>query len=89
MRSVLLVLLLLIPTASRGADAETVIRGLGGTKVIRSNEPPHTILNDACIACHPKEKFDYWLLIYKGKTPILTIDRGEAPGERTAPGEAA
>ena len=89
MRSVLLVLLLLIPTVCRGADAETVIRGLDGTKVIRSNEPPHTILNDACVACHPKEKFDYWLLIYKRKPPILTIDRGEAPKERTAPSETA
>ena len=85
MRRILAVFLLLVPVVCLGADAETVIRGLGGTKVIRSNEPPHTILNDACVACHPKEKFDYWLLIYKGKPPILTIDRGEAPGERTAP----
>jgi predicted CXXCH cytochrome family protein len=81
MRPVLLAILLLIPALSHGADAEKVIRGIGNAKVIRSTEPPHTILNDACVACHPREKFDYWLLIYKGKAPILTIDRGEATGE--------
>lgn len=85
MRSVLLVLLLLMSAVCLEADAETVIRGIGGTKVIRSNEPPHTILNDACVACHPKEKYDYWLLIYKGKPPVLTIERGEVSGDRKAP----
>jgi len=52
MRSAFLVLLLLMSVVCLEADAETVIRGIGGTKVIRSNEPPHTILNDACVACH-------------------------------------
>ena len=87
MRRALLVLFLLTPAVCHGADAEKVIRGLGGTKVIRSNEPPHTILNDACVACHPKEKFDYWLLIYKGKPPVMTIDRGAPREEQAPPGE--
>ncbi|HWS15265.1 MAG TPA: hypothetical protein VN450_03635 [Candidatus Methylomirabilis sp.] len=87
MRRILLVLFLLIPPVCHGAESETVIRGLGGTKVIRSNEAPHTILNDACVACHPKDKFDYWLLIYKGKPPTMTIDRGESKDQQAAPGE--
>ena len=77
MRKVLAALLFLIPAACFGADGETVIRGIGNMKIIRSNEPPHTILQDACVACHPKEKFDYWLLIYKGKPPAVAVDRHE------------
>jgi hypothetical protein len=57
------------------AAGDTVIRDLSNTKIIRSQEKPHNILNDACIACHPKEKFDFWLLIYKGNPPSITVDR--------------
>ncbi len=79
---ILTILLLLVSVETFAADAETVIRGLGNTKIIRSNEPPHTILNEACVACHPKEKFEYWLLIYKGKAPSLTVDRPEGSDQR-------
>ncbi|GAB4231330.1 MAG: hypothetical protein OHK0028_06270 [Deltaproteobacteria bacterium] len=66
-----------------------MIRGIGNMKIIRSSEPPHTILQDACVACHPKEKFDYWLLIYKGKPPAIAVERGEAGEGRGAAGAAA
>jgi hypothetical protein len=61
------------------AASEPVIRDLKNTKIIHSQEKPHNILNEACVACHPKEKFDFWILIYKGKPPTVTIDR---PGDK-------
>ncbi|HEX9191980.1 MAG TPA: hypothetical protein VF847_07780 [Candidatus Deferrimicrobiaceae bacterium] len=84
MRSVLhgafLLALAIVPAARAG---ETVLRDLGNTKIIRSNEAPHNILGEACLACHPKETFDFWLLIYKGKPPTLSIDPPE--GKREVP----
>ncbi len=63
-----------------GAAGETVIRDLKNTKIIKSLEQPHNILNEACLACHPKEKFDFWLLIYKGKPPAISIEGAEELG---------
>lgn len=57
--------------------AEKSIRDLTNTKIIKSHEQPHNILNEACVACHPKDKFDFWLLIYKGKEPKLAVDGSE------------
>jgi hypothetical protein len=68
------------------AAGETVIRDLKNTKIIHSQEKPHNILNEACIACHPKEKFDFWILIYKGNPPTMTIDR---PEDKGTPGATA
>ncbi len=63
-----------------GAAGETVIRDLKNTKIIKSAEQPHNILNEACVACHPKEKFDFWLLIYRGKPPAVSVEGvGEQP----------
>lgn len=87
MRILLLSLLALLHASTAAASGETIIRDLKNTKVIRSNEQPHNILDEACLACHPKEKFEFWLLIYKGKSPTLTIDRPEE--RRTAPEAAA
>lgn len=67
--------------ASAPAAADTVIRDLTNTKIIRSHESPHNIINEACIACHPKDKFDFWILIYKGKSPTMAV---EAPEEGPA-----
>jgi hypothetical protein len=75
-----------VPAAHAG---ETVLRDLGNTKIIRSNEAPHNILGEACLACHPKETFDFWLLIYKGKPPTLAIDPGQGKREPQAAGPAA
>ncbi len=82
---------LFLPLASSLAFAEEgkVIRDLEKTKIIRSREEPHNILTEACIACHPKETFEFWLLIYKGREPSLSV---ELPGRKTAaeePGKAA
>jgi len=60
--------------------AETVIRDLKNTKIIRSQEQPHNILNEACLACHPRDKFDFWLLIYKGKPPTVAVEGAEEKG---------
>jgi hypothetical protein len=66
------------------AEGEKIIRELDKTRIIRSREEPHNILNEACIACHPKDKFDFWLLIYKGQEPRLTVDLPDAaPGKGT------
>lgn len=85
-----LLLLLALPTISMAAG-EPVIRGLHNTKIIQSKEQPHSILKEACIACHPKETFDFWLLIYKGAPPSLSVDMPEKPGSVPAPaaGEAS
>lgn len=63
-----------------GAAGETVIRDLKNTKIIKSVEQPHNILNEACLACHPKEKFDFWLLIYKGRPPAVSVEGAEEKG---------
>ncbi len=84
---VLLLLFVVLVDAVIGArpvaGAETVIRDLKNTKIIRSNEQPHNILNEACLACHPKEKFDFWLLIYKGRAPSVAV---EGPEDKARPG---
>lgn len=80
MRVVLLALVILINAFSPphpARAAETIIRDLKNTKIIRSQEQPHNILNEACLACHPKEKFDFWLLIYKGKPPVVSVEGTE------------
>lgn len=101
MRVLLLALVVLVDAAfgsrSAGAAPETVIRDLKNTKIIRSQEQPHNILNDACVACHPKEKFDFWLLIYKGKPPAVSVEGADeksragskAAGEASAATKAA
>ncbi len=71
---------------SPGTAAETVIRDLKNTKIIRSQEQPHNILNEACLACHPKDKFDFWLLIYKGRPPAVTVEGAEEKGARASTG---
>ena len=87
---VLLALLLLLLAPVCGAsEGETVIRGLGNTRIIPSTEAPHNILTDACLACHPKEKFEFLLLIYKGTRPTVTLDRGEKRETGADPGVAA
>lgn len=73
-------LLLLVLPASSMSAGEPVIRGLSNTKVIRSREQPHSILKEACIACHPKETFDFWLLIYQGAPPTMSVEMPEKPG---------
>lgn len=80
-------------SAAGVSRAETIIRDLSGTKIIKSTEAPHNILGEACIACHPKEKFDFWLLIHKGKPPTVSVERpadAGATGQRggTTPAEA-
>ncbi|HEY3490667.1 MAG TPA: hypothetical protein VGK27_11185 [Candidatus Deferrimicrobiaceae bacterium] len=78
MHPLLLALLILIQSSlavAAGTPAgETVIKDLKNTKIIRSNEQPHQILNEACLACHPKDKFNFWLLIYKGKQPSVLVE---------------
>ena len=64
---------------------EVITRDLHNTKIIRSREQPHSILKDACVACHPKETFDFWLLIYKGTPPSMTVDMPERPGSSATP----
>jgi len=93
MRSLFCAALLLLALAVSCVAGETVLRDLGNTKIIRSGDPPHNILGEACLACHPKEKFDFWLLIYKGKPPTLSVDLPEsretrAPAPAAAPGGA-
>jgi len=88
----LLALLMLLGLPSFGLSAgEPVIRDLHNTKIIRSKEQPHNILKEACIACHPKETFDFWLLIYKGSPPTMSVDLPEAQKESagTASGKAS
>lgn len=73
------------------AAAEPLIRDLGGTRIIKSREAPHNILGEACVACHPGEKFDFWLLVYKGKGPRLAVDGAAdngASAERLAEAQA-
>ncbi len=90
MHLLLLALILALDVAfaphAAGAVAETTIRNLKNTKIIRSQEQPHNILNEACLACHPKEKFDFWLLIYRGKAPVVSV---EGADEKTGEGSAA
>lgn len=91
MHFLLLILFVLFTASGAAAAGETIIRDLKNTKIIHSQEKPHNILNEACVACHPKEKFDFWLLIYKGNPPTVTIDRPEekalsAAGSEEAPG---
>lgn len=71
-----------------GMAAETVIRDLKNTKIIRSQEQPHNLLNEACLACHPKDKFDFWLLIYKGRPPAVTVEGAEEKGRPASAGGA-
>ncbi len=83
MRVLLLALVVLVDAVcgSRPAGAaETIIHDLKNTKIIRSQEQPHNILNEACLACHPKEKFDFWLLIYKGKPPVVSVEGADEKG---------
>ncbi|MBI5904592.1 MAG: hypothetical protein HZB86_03440 [Deltaproteobacteria bacterium] len=82
----LALLLLAFAPVCEATDGETVIRDLGKTRIIPSNEAPHNILSDACLACHPKEKFEFWLLIYKGKPPTVSVDRLRKPEAADAPG---
>jgi hypothetical protein len=84
----LLLSLLLIASAAAAIAAgqpagtgETLIKDLKNTKIIRSTEQAHSILQEACLACHPKERFDFWLLIYKGKPPTVSVD---SPGTQSA-----
>lgn len=87
MQFILLTLFLFFgATTGVQAAGETTIRDLKNTKIIHSQEKPHNILNEACVACHPKEKFDFWILIYKGSPPTMTIDR---PGDKAMPGSTA
>ena len=85
MKALLLSILLLLCAGSvlaapQPASGETVIRDLKNTKIIKSTEQAHSILQEACLACHPKDRFDFWLLIYKGKPPSVSID---TPGGRS------
>lgn len=92
LRFLLTVLLLLAVPAASAATGEPVIRDLKNTKVIRSHEQPHSILKEACIACHPKDSFDFWMLIYKGKPPSISVDTPEGKARDSAgsgAGEAA
>jgi len=68
------------------AWAEPVIRDLSRTRIIKSHEAPHNILGEACIACHPREKFDFWLLVYKGRPPVLRVEEAPDNGAGRAPG---
>lgn len=71
--------------AVSGADsAEPVIRDLKNTQIIKSHESPHNILSEACLACHPKDRFDFWLLVYKGTPPVVSVD-APAKAEEAAP----
>lgn len=80
MRLLLIALAVLIRAVSSHAAGETVIRDLTNTKIIRSDEAPHNILSEACIACHREEKFRFWLLIYKGSPPTMSVDLPEEKG---------
>ncbi len=80
----LLFLLESVGASAAGPAAETVIKDLKNTKIIRSYEQPHAILNEACLACHPKEKFEFWLLIYKGKQPTVLVEGSEVKGASQA-----
>ncbi len=86
MQPIILALFILLGSIEVMAAGEPVIRDLKNTKIIQSTEKPHNILHEACVACHPKEKYEFWLLIYKGKPPLLTIDR---PEEKKTPGAEA
>ncbi|MGE5190639.1 MAG: hypothetical protein ACM3NF_11340, partial [Gemmatimonadota bacterium] len=90
MRLFLSILLVLLGTVvhpdAAGAAGDAVIRDLKNTRIIKSQEQPHNILNEACVACHPKEKFDFWLLIFKGKPPVVSV---EGAGEKERPGGQA
>lgn len=80
MRTLLLIMLLLANATvalAAGPAGETVIKDLKNTKIIRSTEQPHAILNEACLACHPKDRFDFWLLIYKGKQPTVLVESAD------------
>ncbi len=86
---ILLLLLLILETTlayAAGPAPETVIKDLKNTKIIRSQEQPHAILNEACLACHPKERFEFWLLIYKGKAPTVIVDTPGGKGGGTGDG---
>jgi hypothetical protein len=82
-----ILLVSVVPSHAAGPAAETVIRDLKNTKIIRSQEQPHNILNEACLACHPKDKFEFWLLIYTGKPPVVSVVGGDEK-ERAAAGAA-
>ena len=85
MQILVLLTLFLLPLSEVHAEGEKFIRDLDKTKIIRSREEPHNILNEACVACHPKDKFEFWLLIYKGREPKLTVDLPDAdPGKAKA-----
>ncbi len=58
---------------------EKVIRDIHDIQIIKSEERPHDILYEACYACHPKEKFKFWLLIYGKKEPKIVIDKKPSP----------
>jgi hypothetical protein len=81
--TVLIVTLTLIaydPTGvGRTEESEKVIKDLHDIRIIKSRERPHDILNEACYACHPKEKFKFWLLIYEKKEPKLTVEKKLVP----------
>ncbi|RMG59073.1 MAG: hypothetical protein D6713_06260 [Deltaproteobacteria bacterium] len=66
-------------TASLAGGGEKVIKGIDRTRIIRSHEKPHDVIKKACYACHPGEKFDFWMLIYEGKEPKLTVEEKPKP----------
>jgi hypothetical protein len=87
-QTLLLIMLVLFADATAalaaGPAGETVIKDLKNTKIIRSTEQPHAILNEACLACHPKDRFDFWLLIYKGKQPTVLVESADGRGASQA-----
>jgi len=61
------------------AGGEKVIKGIDKTRIIKSQDKPHDVLKKACYACHPGEKYDFWMLIYEGKEPRITVERKLTP----------
>lgn len=65
--------------ATFAEDSEKVIKNLHDIRIIKSIEKPHDILNEACYACHPKEDYNFWLLIYEKREPKLTVEKKATP----------
>lgn len=67
------------PAGGDTAESEKVIKNLHDIMIIKSFEKPHDILHEACYACHPRDAFKFWLLIYDDKEPELTIEKKMIP----------
>jgi hypothetical protein len=62
-------------SVSEGAQrAEKVIKGLGDSYILKSEDREHAILHAACKSCHKDEEYDFWMIVYGEKEPHIEVE---------------